>query len=66
MGQKSNDATVKERNKNVVNALLMDAQITSTKEECAGGMEQRSNDAVAQDVQTKFRKEEYALGMERT
>jgi len=39
MGQKSNDAVAK------------DAQILSSKEECALSMEQRSSDAVLTDAQ---------------
>ena len=51
MGQKSNDATVK------------DAQIIFGVEECAIGMGQRADSAAALDAQIKFGKEEYALGM---
>ena len=47
-----------------MNALLMDAQIKSSMEECAEGMEQRSNDVALKDALTKLRKEEYASGME--
>ena len=47
-----------------MNALLMGAQITFIQEGCALDMGQRSNDAVAKDVQTLLRKEEYAAGME--
>ena len=43
-----------ERRSTDMNALLMDAQIKFTKEECAEGMVQRENlnDAVSKDAQT--------------
>ena len=43
-----------------MNALLMDAQIKFTKEECAKGMGQNINDATMKDVQINLTKEEYA------
>ena len=48
-----------------MNALLMDAQTKSFKEECAFGMGQRSstNDAATKDVQTFLSKEECASSM---
>jgi hypothetical protein len=54
MEQRSNDAAMK------------DAQIKSSKEECALGMGQRSNDAAAKDAQIKSSKEECAGGMGHT
>jgi len=41
-------------------------QILLRKLECAGGMEQRSKNAVAKDVQNKLRKVECALSMEQS
>ena len=48
MGQRSNDAAVK------------DAQIKSSEEECAKDMGQRSKYAAKRDAQIVFRKEECA------
>ena len=52
MGQRSNDAAVK------------DAQAMRRREECALAMELRSNDAAVKDAQAMQRREECALGME--
>jgi hypothetical protein len=51
MGQSSSDATTK------------DAQIKSSKEECASGMGQSANYAAAKDAKIKYSKEECAAGM---
>ena len=48
MGQRSNDATVK------------DAQTMLNKEECALGMEHSAKDAAVKDAQMKRRKEDCA------
>jgi hypothetical protein len=45
-------------------ALLMDAQIKLSKEECAGGMVQRSNDVTSKDAQIQLSREECVRGME--
>jgi hypothetical protein len=47
-----------------MNALLRDARTRFRKEDCAKGMEQRSNYAAVKDVRTKLRKEECASSME--
>jgi len=44
-------------------ALLMDARIKSSKEECARGMVHKSNDASKQDAHIKLRIEEYMSSM---
>ena len=46
-----------------MDALLMDAQIMSSKEECAVGMGQRSNNAAVKDAKIMPRNEECVLGM---
>jgi hypothetical protein len=51
MGQKSNDAAVK------------DARIKLSREECALDMGQKSNDAAVKDAPIKLRREECAGGM---
>ena len=45
-----------------MNALLVGAQITLTKEECVGGMVQRSNNVTAKGAQIKLSREESASG----
>jgi len=45
-----------------MNALLMDAPIKLSKEECALGMGQRPNDAAVKDAQIKSSKEEFVRG----
>jgi len=47
-----------------MNAMWMDAQIKLRMEECAEGMEQRTNYAAVKDVQIKLGKEECVIGME--
>ena len=47
-----------------MNALLKDAEIKLSGEECALSMGQSTNDAVLKDVQIKLRKEEFASNME--
>ena len=44
---------------------MRDVRTKLSKEECALGMEQRSNDVATKDVRTKLRREECALDMER-
>ena len=46
-----------------MNALLMDVQIMSSREECASDMGQNLNAAATKDVQIKQLKEECASGM---
>ena len=41
-----------------INAVVKDARIKLTKEECAEVMEQRSNDVAAKDAQNMLRREE--------
>ena len=53
MGQRSNS----------INALLMDAQVKSSREECAGSMGQNANDAAVMDAQILLSKEEFAGDM---
>ena len=53
-----------EQRLNYTYATLKGAKIMLSTEECALGMEQRSNDAALEDVQTYLRKEECAGGME--
>ena len=44
-------------------AVAKGVKILSSKEECAGGTEQWSNNVVTKDAQTKLRKEECALAL---
>ena len=46
-----------------MNALLIGAQITLSKDEYAGGMGQRSNYAAVMDAQIKLGREECAINM---
>ncbi len=50
---------VHQRENKDTNARLKDAQTKSTKEECAGDMAQRRNDAAVKDVQIKLTQEEF-------